>query len=125
LTTKRVLKTDPITGEVTTFEFDDLTNKAVITAEANVGDQIDDNKREQNDEQREIPGLGQKVAHIPPTVGLYWLNTYGVDVWSGDPDHRRAVMVLLNQPEWRHLRTNSWDLGLRNKTIFHKRGDSK
>lgn len=119
---KQVLKTEPITGEVTTFEYDDLTDKAVITSTADVGGQVEDNKRESRDDYHyEIPGLGQKVAHIPPTVGLLWIEKYGVNIWSGDPDQRKAVMTLLNQPEWRFLRTNQWDLGIRPRTIYHKR----
>lgn len=119
--TKQVLQSDPLTGEVTTFDYDLHTNKAVITTTADVGSQIEDNKKEALESHHEIPGLGEKVAHIPTTVGMLWLTQFGVDVWSGDPDQRRAVMVLLNSPEWAFLRTNQWDLGTRQKTIYHGR----
>jgi hypothetical protein len=47
--------------------------------------------------------MGRKVASIPNAVAMIWLTRYGVDVFK--KDHEPAVRRLLNDPEWRHLRT--------------------
>lgn len=48
----------------------------------------------------------RKVASIPVVVQLEWMTKYGVDVFSPDPDQQKKVLSLLNEPEYRHLRTN-------------------
>jgi hypothetical protein len=44
------------------------------------------------------------VACIPVGVQMKWLDDYGVDVLN--KDHFPAVKRLLNDPDWRYLRTN-------------------
>lgn len=44
-----------------------------------------------------------KVASIPITVQMKWLTEHGVDVMN--PDHIDGVKRLLNDPEWRYLKT--------------------
>lgn len=46
----------------------------------------------------------QRVASIPSNIQGMWLQQYGVNVW--DPNHADAVMRLLRDPDWRHLRTS-------------------
>jgi hypothetical protein len=45
-----------------------------------------------------------RAASIPVVVQYEWLKRYGVNVF--DPDHAKAVKRLLNDPEWRYLRTS-------------------
>ena len=44
------------------------------------------------------------VARIPLIVIAKWRNELGVDYWN--PDHQAKVDALLNDPEWRWLRTD-------------------
>ena len=44
------------------------------------------------------------VARIPLIVIAKWRNELGVDYWN--PDHQDKVDRLLNDPEWRWLRTD-------------------
>lgn len=44
-----------------------------------------------------------KVASIPIVVQYKWLHEHGVDVMNRD--HWPAVKRLLNDPEWRYLKT--------------------
>jgi hypothetical protein len=44
-----------------------------------------------------------KVASIPITVQYQWLTKHGVDVMNRD--HWHGVKRLLNDPEWRYLKT--------------------
>lgn len=44
-----------------------------------------------------------RVASIPVGVAYQWLTKYGVKAW--DPEHTPRVVKLLNDPEWRYLKT--------------------
>jgi hypothetical protein len=44
-----------------------------------------------------------RVASVPASVQLKWWLEYGVDIYN--EDHRPAVIKLLNDPEWRYLKT--------------------
>lgn len=44
-----------------------------------------------------------QYASIPQVIIEKWRNELGVDVF--DPDHAPAVRKLLNDPDWRYLRT--------------------
>ena len=48
-------------------------------------------------------GLGKHVATVPPIVWEMWHNMYGID--QNNPDHADGVWKLLNDPDWRQLRT--------------------
>lgn len=43
------------------------------------------------------------IAEIPLVVAEEWKNRFGVDVFN--KDHAPAVKRLLNDPDWRYLRT--------------------
>jgi hypothetical protein len=45
------------------------------------------------------------VARIPLVVIAKWRNELGVDYWN--PDHQAKVDALLNDPDWRWLRTDA------------------
>ncbi len=45
------------------------------------------------------------VARIPLIIIAKWRTELGVDYWN--PDHQAKVNALLNDPEWRWLRTNT------------------
>ncbi|MBV8190853.1 MAG: hypothetical protein JOY64_21515 [Alphaproteobacteria bacterium] len=44
------------------------------------------------------------VARIPLVIVAKWRSELGVDYWN--PDHQAKVDALLNDPEWRWLRTD-------------------
>jgi hypothetical protein len=64
---------------------------------------LEENKAQFNDPARAIEGMGRKVATIPNVDAMIWHTRHGVDVFR--KDHLPAVRRLLNDPEWRHLRT--------------------
>jgi hypothetical protein len=45
-----------------------------------------------------------RAASIPVVVQYEWLKRYGINVF--DSDHEEGVRRLLNDPEWRYLRTS-------------------
>ncbi len=65
---------------------------------------IDQNKRHANGDHSPIaPWLGDKVATIPLVIAEKWLNDHGIDVFQRE--HWPRVRQLLNDPDWRYLRT--------------------
>lgn len=44
-----------------------------------------------------------RVASVPLGVAYQWLAKYGVEAWN--PDHMPRIKKLLNDPEWRYLKT--------------------
>lgn len=47
----------------------------------------------------------RRVATIPASVRLLWLNTEGWDCFSPDPDCQKKLAAKLDDPEWHYLRT--------------------
>jgi hypothetical protein len=45
-----------------------------------------------------------KVASVPVTIQYEWIRRYGVDPLK--PEHQDLLARLLNDPEWRYLRTS-------------------
>lgn len=45
-----------------------------------------------------------KVASVPVTVQYEWIRRYGVDPLK--PENEKLLARLLNDPEWRYLRTS-------------------
>jgi hypothetical protein len=46
----------------------------------------------------------RRVASIPPIIQLRWKELYGIEAWNRD--HWPGVRRLLNDPDWRWLRTS-------------------
>lgn len=100
----RKLYLDTWDGIVEHLVFDDAEKKFHLSRQSDVEPNLDQNIREFNEQHfgwRE--GLGEKVASIPMGVVLEWMQRYGVDIYNRD--HLPAVERLLNDPEWRKLRT--------------------
>ena len=103
---------DPLTGSVETFEYDELTGISTIHRKADVGPIIETNKRLQTADgftgwtgpEKDM----RLAARIPVDVALLWKQLYGVDAWRAD--HWPAVNRLLNDPDWRYLRSNTFKL---------------
>lgn len=98
---KRLLDHDPVTGVTEYFYYDDATDRVHIETVADAGPVIEANKRQYNEKQASKDWI--KVASIPPAVQMLWLEKYGVNLFNRNHDER--VKRLLNDPEWRYLRT--------------------
>src|SRR5690349_698845 len=105
---KRVLDYDPITGITTNFDYIPETDTTVVHREQDVSVILDINKALQNDESITKQGIKEGwwlYGKIPMVVIEKWLNEHGVDVFNRD--HQKAVFRLLNQPEYRYLKTTT------------------
>jgi hypothetical protein len=68
---------------------------------------LDLNKEIQNHHDTHFSDRSAKlVALIPLIIIEKWRNELGIDYWSRDPDMQRKVDALLNDPDWRWLRTD-------------------
>lgn len=106
--TRRLLDYDPVSGLSTYHDFNPLTNETTISYESDVTHVLEENKRLANDDDHTKKGIKQEFWHyasIPAGVILEWRMKYGVDVWN--KNHSKRVGELLNDPEYRYLKTTS------------------
>jgi hypothetical protein len=68
---------------------------------------LDANKEAQNHGMPADPfaGVARHVARIPMIFAQKWYNEKGIDIYKRE--HWPAVKKLLNDPEWRWLRTDN------------------
>jgi hypothetical protein len=101
------LETDPLSGAVSTLDYDHDADVAVIKRVADVQPVIDRNKELLNHgTHTKTPGeLDMRLAaSIPIEVCYLWLQKYGIQAWK--KEHWDAVKKLLNSNEWKYLRTS-------------------
>jgi hypothetical protein len=101
----RIVDHDPFYGVTTHFEDKDDGGFELHYTTADVSSNLELNKAKQR-AGREYYAADPdmwKVASIPILVQFKWLTEKGVDV--NNPDHWPAVQRLLNDPDWRYLKT--------------------
>lgn len=104
---KRFFDYDPMLGQTEFFHFDESTGDFAIETVSDVEPQLEQNKREANDyDKHHSRELGLKhIASVPMNIYLKWKQELGVDMLN--KDHDKAVKRLLNDPDWRYLRTST------------------
>lgn len=105
---KRILDVDPLSGAVSTYEYDHSEDRGIITKTLDVSEIIENNKALQNDgtggwnDSREY----RRVASIPMSLVELWRQIYGVDPLR--EENEPLLRRLLNDPDLRFLRTAEW-----------------
>lgn len=105
---KRVVDYDPWSGITTSFDYDWTTDTTVIHREQDVSAILELNKSYANNEDYTKHGFKNEWWHyasIPNIVQEKWLREYGVNLY--DKNHEKKVFKLLNQPEYRYLKTTT------------------
>lgn len=105
---KRLIDIDPLSGSKVFHEYDHMEKRTIITEEHDVEPLLKLNKAQYNDEGFKKKGMKAeflKVASIPPSIQMKWKQEHGVDIYN--KDHTKAIMKLLNDPEYRYLRSAS------------------
>ena len=112
---KRVLDHDPVTGMTTWYEYDAHTDTVTLQEVQDAEPALIANKAIRNhgggkgrlnEYSREgIKANWWHVATIPNGVIMQWKREKGVDVFN--KDHSAAVTKLLNDPDWKYLRTGT------------------
>ena len=106
---KRILDYDPITGITTTFDYVPETDTTVLYREqADVDLILEANKALRNDEEITKKGIKEgwwHYAQIPNIIIKKWMNEFGVNLYN--KDHQKKVFWLLNQREYKYLKTTT------------------
>ena len=105
---KRLLDFDPFTGMETWHDYDETTHETRLHYKQDVEPQLDANKRAANDASGPMGDMVH-VASIPASIQMKWLVEKGVDLLN--PDHKRAVAKLLDDPDYRYLKVRNIILG--------------
>lgn len=95
----------------TKFKYDRSEDNMIVKSEQDVQPLLELNKKELNGDSPYggVEGNGmRKVASIPLIVVEKWKRELGVDVFN--KDHMPKVKQLLNDAEWRWLRTHESNL---------------
>jgi hypothetical protein len=102
----RLLDHDVFSGITTLFDYDPLNDVSTIKTVQDVDPILERNKSLKNDNDYEAKGKKEGWRHlagIPNIVIQKWKLEKGVDVFN--KDHMPAVLKLLNDPDWSHLKT--------------------
>jgi len=109
MTDKRLIEIDPLTGTQTWYVNESLDgNEFKIHEIQDVSAILEANKYQANEahggwsESRDF----RKVGSIPLSIIHKWKAEKGIDVFN--KDHWPAVKRLLNDSDWRHLRSAHW-----------------
>lgn len=101
---KRFFDYDHETNQTEFFHYDEGTGDFAIETIQNVEPIIENNKRQYNDGDGYTPSRDmRKVASIPLIVLEMWKNEKGIN-WMDKNDWPK-IKQLLNDPDWRYLRT--------------------
>ena len=98
---------NPVTGNREDYYWDDAEGKLIQRTRANVTKILEANKRQNNAsiDQRFGNQMMHEVANIPLTVVTEWRKKYGIDVFK--PEHKKKMLRLLDDPEYRYLKTTT------------------
>ena len=103
---KKLLSHDPVTGLLTWHSYDAQTDEPIISYTADSTPLLERNKAMANDAEYSSKGIKDEFWHyatIPVAVQMDWLINKGVDIYN--KDHSAKISQLLNDPEYRYLKT--------------------
>jgi len=98
----RFLSRDPTTGAVEHYGYDEAEDRCIVRRTFDVTSVVEANKRSHEESGWNRDRSMRLAARIPADVQYEWLQRYGIRAW--DRNHRPAVLRLLNDVEWQHLR---------------------
>lgn len=111
---KRLLSVDEFSGMKTWHDHDPLTDETTIAYESDVEPLLEQNKLLQNDDDYTKKGMKDEFWHyasIPAGIVMDWLINRGVDVYN--KEDTKKVLQLLNDPEYRYLKTTTLHHGVK------------
>ena len=105
---KKILDYDPAAGITQYFHYDEVSGDWSVESVQDTKPIIEYNKILQNDGGYTAHGIKNEMWHyarIPTVVQEKWLREKGVDLMN--KDHWGKVKQLLNDPEYRYLKTTT------------------
>jgi len=96
---------DGMTGQAEFFHYNEENGAMTIETRQDVEPILNANKRAMNDGDGYTPSRDMKrIASIPLNIVELWKEKYGIDLFN--KNHAQGVRRLLNDPDWRYLRTS-------------------
>jgi len=108
---RRLLDHEADSGVTTYHHFDELTDETTIEVVQDAAPFLRINEMNRNDDSYKRQGMKNDMLHvarIPIGVQAKWMAEYGVDIYN--KDHWPRVKRLLNDPNYRYLRTTTGQL---------------
>ena len=95
--------------KVETYYYDDVKDEVIVKNTHRVGDVLEQNKRAAAATLDRFVGKQRyhHVAEIPNGVIVKLKKEHNIDVFSQDPAEQRRLMRLLQDPEYRYLKTTT------------------
>lgn len=101
----RFLGFDPALGMADAFHYDNSADKFAVETRQDVEPIIENNKKLANLNDGFTPSREmRRIASIPLVIIEKWKTELGVDIFN--KNHAQALRRLLNDPDWRYLRTS-------------------
>lgn len=112
---RRILDEDKDLRVRVEHEHDPILGKSRIISVQDCDPILENNKRRQTNgpQYMDREKAFRHAAHIPDVVWMKWKLEEGIDIFN--KDHLPAIKRKLDDPEWRHLRTDSFRLGTSDK----------
>ena len=104
---KQLLDSDYLTGVSTWHNYDHHTGITTIETTQDCSSFVEENKKRHNSSYQK-DGIKQEWMHaatIPIIIQMKWKQELGVDIYN--PDHSKKIAALLNDPEYRYLKTGT------------------
>jgi len=107
---KRLFGYDPFTKVTTYHYYDHVTDYTHIETVQDIQPYLNLSKKLHNTSYQKdgIKKDMMHAAHFPDVVQEKWLREYGINVLN--PAHMPRVLRMLNDPEWKYLKTGSCKL---------------
>jgi len=96
-------------GAMETWTWDPVEEKFTIKNTFEIGNVIESNKRAQIEslDQRYGNEMMHSVAEIPMAIVTLFLTKHNVDVFSSEPEQKLKLRKLLDDPDYRYLKTTN------------------
>jgi hypothetical protein len=104
---KRIVEFDPVTGILTKFEYDPLTDTTIVSREQDVEQILEANKILANNTEYSKDGIKKEMWHYAtiPNIVQEQLLRMGIDM--DNKNHQKKFYQVLNSPEYDYLRTTT------------------
>lgn len=108
---RRLLDYDHESGVATYHHYDHSNGNTIIESVQNIEPYLENNKQLilNSDKSKQIKNNWWHVACIPIGVQYQWMQKHGVNIWK--KEHRKAVFKLLNDPDYKYLKTTNGRIG--------------
>lgn len=107
---RRILDHDPLTGVTTYFDYEQDTDKMLITEVQDVTPFLDQASSKRNDDEYSRAGIKNDwwhYARIPNVVAMDMANRFGVNMYGPSPDWKSILKIINREYPWLKMTTKT------------------